>query len=768
MRNMFMALGCAAGLLLSTRAPAQEKTTVAEALRRATSVEIPSPVFPVEMTVAESLVKSLSSGAHIIELPPPDAHRAGSFRVRVVREGEDTSAGWFRFSLAPDGTGELVASRPHLLYGALCTVLEERGTDDVRLYAKGRTDSVRLRWLEGNDGLFTGVPRFIRNYDPELTIREMARLGCSHVSVNVLAATAAAEQGVPGEIYPRFYVYSPDIDQFVESDLTRGLYPPEYLQANLDLLKKNAALAVAYGLTPGLTVCSPRTMPEPFFTKYPYLRGARVDHPFRSYNPRYTATLSHPLVRWHYAQLMRTMMREVPQLGFLYLWTNDSGSGFEYVSTLYAGRNGGAYLIREWKSDEAVARAAGENVIRYLRLLRDAASETNPRFRVITSLTWFGAEKDVILDGLGERLDLQVQPADTVDTRRWTAVLARGRRGTALFGTLRAAPNYVLGAPCPWLTFDRLTAAASTAVPNLSVTFDPPSLAPWSVNREIIRAYQRGGGESVDAIVMGVARRWCGADAAPRLVRAWRLADGAVRSFPDVPLYGNSWAFPWYRHWVRPFVPDIAAIPADERAYYERHMIATFNNPTLVDFGADALWLLIDRGQAASILRTCDSLVWEPLDDAIRVLDTLAGGEMREGRRGGVLRDQRDRLVALRCYYRTLRNVAGWIAGVHGYVEAGSPAERKRMLFAVREMIDDEVKNTGELYRLWNTTQTEFMPVATQGESWALYGENFGDLLRKKIALMNQHRDDTPAIDADFMWKVGPESPVKAGEYLRY
>ncbi len=43
----------------------------------------------------------------------------------------------------------------------------------------------------------------------------------------------------------------------------------------------------------------------------------------------------------NYAQLMKAMMREVPQLGFLNLWTNDSGSGFEYVSTLYAGRNGG-------------------------------------------------------------------------------------------------------------------------------------------------------------------------------------------------------------------------------------------------------------------------------------------------------------------------------------------------------------------------------------------------------------------------------------------
>ncbi|HEX7574410.1 MAG TPA: hypothetical protein VF514_15085 [Bacteroidota bacterium] len=764
----FLGLGCAAGLLLSSDAGARERMTVADALLRATSVEILSPPLPVERTVAESLLKHLSPGAHIEERHMSASPRAGAFRVSVKRGGEDTSAGWFSFRISADGTGELMASRPHLLFGAFCRVLEEWGGDDVQKYATARKEVFRLRWLEGNDGLFVGVPRFIRNYDPKATIREMARLGCSHVSVNVLAATEAAEQGVPGEVYPRFYVYSPDLDQFVESDLTRGLYPAEYLQANLDLLKKNASLAVAYGLTPGLTICSPRTMPDAFFTKYPYLRGARVDHPFRSYHPRYTATLSHPLVRWHYAQLMRTIMREVPRLGFLFLWTNDSGSGFEYVSTLYAGRNGGAYLIREWKSDEAVARAAGENVVRYLRLLRDAASETNPGFRVITSLNYFGSEKDIILNGLGDRLDLQVQPGDTAGESRWRPLQARGTKSPALFGSLRAAPNYVLGVPCPWLTLDRLTAAASAGVPNLSVTFDPPSLAPWSVNREMIRAYQCSEGEPVDSVILGIARRWCGADAAPGLVRAWRLADRSVRSFPDVPLYGNSWAFPWYRHWVRPFAPDIASIPPEERAYYERHMIATFNNPTLIDFGADALWLLMDGGQAASIVRTCDSLVWEPLDGAIRALDTLVSGVARDGMTGGVLHDQRDRLVALRCYYRTLRNVAGWIAGVHGYTGARSAGERDRMLRAVRETIDDELKNAGELYELWNTTRTDFMPVAAQGETWALYGENFGELLRRKIALMHQHRNDTPAVDPDFMWRVGPESPVKAGEYLKY
>lgn len=553
-----------------------------------------------------------------------------------------------------------------------------------------------------------------------------------------------------------------------ESDLTRDLYPPEYLQANLNLLKKNVKLALAYGLTPGLTICSPRTMPEAFFSKYPYLRGARVDHPYRSYRPRYTATLSHPVVRWHYAQLMRAMMNEVPELGYLYLWTNDSGSGFEYVSTLYAGRNGGAYLIREWKSDEAIARAAGENVLRYLRLLRDAASETNPRFRVITSLSWFGAEQDIILNGLGDQLDLYVQPADTANTRRWPLIRAIEKKDSQLFGTARAATNYILGVPCPWLSYDRLEAAVALGVTHLTVTFDAPSLAPWSINREVVRAYQSDTRKTVNETVESTARRWVGGNEATALVQAWRLVDRAVRSFPDVPLYGTSWAFPLYRHWVRPFVPNISAIPKEERQYYEQHMIATFNNPTMIDFGADALWLLINREQAISIVRKSDSLVWKSLDEAIAVLD----GSLKRQTQGtgiyDVLQDQRDRVQALRCYFRTLRNIAGWIAGVRGYMTAPSRDEQMAMLSAVRGTIDDELRNAEDLLRLWNTSHTNFMPIASLGENWAFYGDNLGELLQKKIDLMKKHREDIPFIDPNFMWRMGPECPVPSAEYLKY
>ena len=75
------------------------------------------------------------------------------------------------------------------------------------------------------------------------------------------------------------------------------------------------------------------------------------------------------------------------------VWSNDSGSGFEHTKSLYVGRNGGPYLVREWKDDEDIARLAADNIAHFLPPPRDAAARINPGFRVITRLESFYGER---------------------------------------------------------------------------------------------------------------------------------------------------------------------------------------------------------------------------------------------------------------------------------------------------------------------------------------------------------------------------------------
>lgn len=757
---------------------AERKPTVVDALKNARALAVPANGRPVDRTVAEEFRRDLAPQAEIQAMGTGRGDGKGVFRIAVADEkfaaGPTPEAlrkaggkSWMFLKLDPDGTGELTTSAPHLLF-ALFSLLQDNWLGlDAAGFEKGKIVVPRFSRLEGGDNYLANPKRVAAGYDAERSVRELARLGFSHVPVNALAKDMPAEQGPPGEIYYRFYYFSPDLDQFVETPLNAGAYSPEYLEANLTLLKENARLAVKYGLTPGLNISSPRSVPDAVLEKYPYLRGARVDHPFRSYRPRYTLTLSHPVVRWHYAELMRRLMREVPELGYIYLWTNDSGSGFEYTASLYAGRNGGAYLVREWKSHEAIARAAAENVLRYFRTLRDAAAETRPDFRLLFNLFSFSNEEAFILDGLTDGLDLWVSPKELDDSPRGRRLKALPARGSEIFTTTRLQNNFLLGIPSPWLAAEEVRGLQTAGFDKAQVTVDPAPLAPFDVNRDVLRALNFDPAADIDAVVAAAAVRLVGKSGTPALVRAWRLCNTAVRGFPSIPLYGdNNWGFPWYRLLVRPFAPDIEKIPEAERAYYEKYMTVTFNNPNLVDLGTDILWTLMTREQADAAVEQADRGTWKPLDEAVAVLGEAVKSAKDDAR--AVFVDQLDRLRALRCYFRTLRNTAAWVAGVHGYIETKEPAERDRRLAMVRSMVDDEVRNAEDLAALFEGSRTPFMPIDPSGETFNMYGTNLPELIRKKVALMEKHRNDEPRIDPDFMWRLPPGAGLDPKVYLKY
>jgi len=315
--------------------------------------------------------------------------------LNVVEEGAAADSVFFQ--LGEDGSGILSARPAGLLFPFVTHLLREMGRKNLDEVLEGRTFPVTFPWLRSTfDFFLTQEGRIQKGLDREAYVRRLGEAGFTHVEVNGLSTPMGIETGPPGEAYPMFYTYCPALDQFVESDLGAGLYPSEYLAANLAFLKRNAELVLAHGLTPGLLCFEPRNVPEAFFQRYPMLRGARVDHPFRSFKPRYNMTIAHAAVRDHYAQMVQRLLEEVPELGYLSIWTNDSGAGFEHTQSLYVGRNGGPYLIREWKSQEEIARVAGENALRFLKTLRDAGRTVNPDFRVLTRMESFYGEHEII------------------------------------------------------------------------------------------------------------------------------------------------------------------------------------------------------------------------------------------------------------------------------------------------------------------------------------------------------------------------------------
>ena len=696
----------------------------------------------------ECVAGTVAPGAALKLLAP--GGKARPDRVHVASPAGAPAAppsAWMRLSGVPGGTWELAASHGSLLVALAALMTEEWAGEDARAFAGGRTVRPAFPFLRNLSDFLVGSVRRSRGFVAGDYFRQIARAGFTHVTVNGLGVDRPFESGPPGDVYSWFYDYSPDVDQFVPGGLTRGYYPDEYLRANLEALKANAALAEEAGLVPGLHINSPRSMPEALWERYPFLRGARIDHPRESFRPRYTLALAHPAVRAHYRELLRAILREVPALGFMHIWTNDSGAGFEFTGALYAGRNGGPYLVREWKSEEAIARAAAANVLAYYRLLYEECARVNPRFRLICDIASFAAERKYIVSGMGGGIDAGdfgsfaggASPSEEA---------ALDATGALTHAKVDVGGTNVIGMPFPWLLHERLSEAREAGTVAVLASPAPASLAPWDVNGEVLRAFQCGSGTPLADVLARRARHWAGEREAPALLGIWRQADAAVRAFPPgVPL--ATFAYPWFRLSVRPFVADIEAIPEGDRAYYERFLLATFNNPARVDLNNDMLWNFLTPAEAAEKRDAIDARVLPPADAAI------AGATAAAGRGGGeVFDDLRDRLEAWRSSAETLRNMCAWTAGVHGYIAAGTAAEREARRAECRAMAARETANARALLGLWCRSRRAFMPVDPAGETLHSYGENFGELLETKIRLMELHPDDEPRIDPSFMWRM--------------
>lgn len=520
---------------------------------------------------------------------------------------------------------------------------------------------------------------------------------------------------------------------------------------------------------PTLTCFEPRSVPEKFLAKHPELRGCRVDHPFRSFQPRYNLAVAHPVVREHYAELMRNLMHEVPALGCLSVWTNDSGAGFEFTRSLYVGPNGSALLVREWSEEDVFTTAAAQNVVEFLRLLRDAAREVNPEFRVTTRLEPFGPERGPVMAGLGKGIDVEVPTllatgwdtpyrhptyedseigpftifnnAFRAEERPEIRKLARRDCRTHVAHAHGPVNNFepLLGIPSPWLTHEKLAALHRNGAKHLAHLGGtaPPASVPYPVNEEVCRRFQHDPKLDIDDTVRDIAAAWTGGADADLLVEAWRLTEAAIRGFMPNPLY-FLWGV-WYRIEVRPLVPDLDAIPEVERAYYEGPMLSTHHNPNRVDLSRDVLFKLMSPSQAALAVTRIDEHALPPLDAAIRAAP---------------IEDLRDRLTALRCWMRTRRAVAAWIANVLGYLATGSERKRAAHRSRIDEMVAMEIANARGWVALWRESRTEFMAVSKTEETTFIYGDAFGEHMKLKIDLMERYGDREPRVDPDFMYRT--------------
>lgn len=754
------------------------------------SISYPAKFQPVEKTAAEELARLTGAPAKPSSRPGAGVSVALAPRdwAKSLPKSQANEPGWMWLKLAEEGTGEIISDSGAHLYAA------------VRLLANGLTDELRARLDRGLfikatfpwhrphwDACLTQYWRTARKFEPERYVAKLAESGFTHVEVNGLQAHMPFEDTVQSEYYPQFYTYSAGFNHFIDTPLTKGIWPTHYLEANLTNLKRLAGLGRSYGLKPGVCMFEPRTLPERFFARHPTLRGARVDHPFRSRLPRYCLAQDHPVTKQHYRAAIQALVKAAPELNYMSVWTNDSGAGFEHTGSLYVGRNGGPYMIREWRNHDKIAQAAGESIVRYLHNLQQSAAEINPDFDVILRIEPFKLEQDYIKAGMGKHVTWEApsllvrgyhlpyshprypemsgaagSPAQTTIDESERAVLtesrAKGVEPTLQYaiGTT-ASFEPLLGIPYARLLHKKLTSMRELGLKRLSGFggLGNVTQTPYWPHPAVLRAMQFTPEVSIDDVLLATARDFVGETHAAELVAGWDAFEEAVSWQPPVPLF-SGFGFCWQRTFDRPYVPDIEAIPEKERAYYERHGCFQHNNPGINDLGKDVLFDLVTREHGTKAAGYFDKNVFPRLEKLIARLEKIEIKTEGEPTVQKVFSDLLDRARAYRAWCGSLRMVCAWCAHVYGYLESKSAVEKKQHEKLLQAAIDEELANTENLIALLKADRTEVMALSATGNNTFFYGEDLPELLREKIRLMKKYRRLKPRIDKDILWRPVP------------
>jgi len=755
-------------------------------------VSYPNIFEPSEKTAATELAKITSatlnlgnSGVHV------------SLATRGIPQNLPTKAkdskAWMWIRIADDGSGEICATHGSFLFAA------------VRLLATNLNDFTREKlaiglWLPASfswhrthwDACYAQYWRSARDFNQEHYVATLAEAGFTHCEVNSLEANMPLEDSVAHEYYSQFYTYCPGFNHFVDTPLTQGIWPAHYLDANLNNLKHLADLGRKYGLKPGVCMFEPRTLPERFFAKYPTLRGARVDHPFRSHLPRYTMAQDHPIVQKHYREALKKVMMAVPDLSYMSVWTNDSGAGFEHTASLYVGRNGGPYMIREWRSHDKVAQAAGESIVRYLKNLQSAAAEINPKFDVILRIEPFKVEHEHIKKGMGDHITWEAPSLlvrgyhlpyshpkypenqavagsvfhTTMDnSEKETLIQSRAAGVDPIIhysGSSVMNHEPLLGIPYPRLLHAKLTAMRETGINRISCLggLTSTSKTPYWPNPHIINAAQFFPNKNVEDVLYDYASSLVGVEHAKNLSSLWDEFEQALSWQPVVMLY-CAFGFCWQRTWDRPFVPDIEAVPSIDRQYYEKHGCFQLNNPGINDLGKDVLFDLINQENGGKMAADIDKEVISRLVPLITKLDLQL--KVLKGEPYKVHKDLRDRIRIYLHWVTSLRSVCAWCECVYGYLAAKDTETKTTFNNRLQLAIDIELSNVRGLIELLENTSSELIVMSGTSENTFLYGENLVEHLKVKLHLTEKYRHNNPRIDRNIYWRATPGTQWPAG-----
>jgi hypothetical protein len=590
--------------------------------------------------------------------------------------------------------------------------------------------------------------------------------GFEYMACGTLAELTQEQIYDEKDFWLRWAIQSPGLMKIVETPLINGIFSKAHIEKNAALLREKSKILARHGLRGVVDLLEPQILPESFYEKHPNLRGARCDNPCYARNPYYSPCVDQQEVLDHYREAVRGLLDLGPEVAVLSFCTNDSGAGVCWCSGLYPGRNGpdeckdvamGARMRKWILAMQAGAADAGRNVEIFFRPLHfgkyeihDVIDKLPRRTHVVFKMS-LSPNRCFILPENQEHINR------CREKKRGAALIADPTMGYQLWPLCEK--------PLPYFILDMYREAAASGV--TGVTGPTLSEGVEGVESPTTMATVMGlkqppmDNVAIERAVMKIAAAQVGKRLAGVLADAWRDVDHALRLWPTWGDTNNFLFLPnsvMGDRWIlRPIVPAPERLSEEDKAYFSKHRHMSrdrrdsdsfFVWHNTKNYKTDEMkWLVVIYDEMMRFM-----------DRAMKTLDA-ARGKMEGEEDGARKRFEREcgRVAALRALWRTQRNVlrAGSIIEFFTGEKKDEywhvlrkdeycyePATYRRFFL---EAVDDEIANSREMIALMKESDEPLIGTGEPEASFVL-PTNLTELLEKKIALMEAHRDDIDAL----------------------
>lgn len=564
--------------------------------------------------------------------------------------------------------------------------------------------------------------------DFEADAQRALRAGATHVMVTHIEKSRWIWELDRTDPYPNWGMLLCALFKLIVPPELAEYLPADYAARNLATVKARVAILKKYGLKPALHFAEPFYLPEQAYRDHPDWRGPRCDHPRRARNAYYSPCVDNPEVLALYRRTMRELIGQV-EADYLFMHTNDCGSGLCWSSGLYCGPNGPTACKH---------RSPADRIVGFLETMRLGAADAGVAMEVEINSNIGFKEPEHAMDAIWPQL------------KDGTAVNFRSNKGTPLTDILDLVYDYtvapVKNIPLVVTLVNLLEQAYRSPAELVNATLAPSEHDEYSRVCAAFNKRPTNGPRDRMELLRGVAADIAGEQHADDLLTVWERIHTGMLHFQDTNIEGLVSCCVNQRWTNRPFVLFPHELTDEEKGYYrpfqyqandEAHAddLLDLQNTTFIR-GSYAIFL---ASKALGRAMSCNR-------QAITILDGMA--DQPGGEKWALLAD---RLRLLNCFYQTCIHAIRFQdildntdLSVPAEISSRWPIDAEPRLLEYEALTRAEIDNTLEIIGLIDGRVREMLFIAPtpELEDIFMFGPDLVAQLYKKTHIMLNHQLD--------------------------